>query len=156
MSALSPIADTLEIAARYGQCFPIVHPPRARYFCPTSIGSSSSGVARVSFQRLRKPNSAITPTISTICSSVQCLRSATSISSVTALGHGGSRNSKIERRALGGAIERVCLVLPDRGEFLVFDTEVKRPSGSMGHAISAPYRAARDMRYDALEAAIDL
>ena len=54
---------------------------------PTRIGSSSSGVASVSFHRLRKPNSEITPTISTICSSVQYLRSSANIASVTALTH---------------------------------------------------------------------
>src|ERR1700730_15872463 len=48
-------------------CFPTFQPPRARYFSATSIGSSSKGVAIVSFQRLRNPNSEITPTISTIC-----------------------------------------------------------------------------------------
>jgi hypothetical protein len=31
-----------------------LQPPRLRYFCPTSLCSSSSGVAIVSFQRLRK------------------------------------------------------------------------------------------------------
>jgi hypothetical protein len=60
-----------------------LQPPRLRYFCPTSLCSSSSGVAIVSFQRLRKPNSAITPTISAIRSSVQCLRNSANISSVT-------------------------------------------------------------------------
>src|SRR5262249_27091646 len=68
------------------RCLPGVHPREARYFSPTARGSSSSGVPIVSFQRLRKPNTAITPTISTICSSVQCLRSSVNISSVTAFG----------------------------------------------------------------------
>jgi len=40
----------------------------------------------VSFQRLRKPNSATTPTISTIWLSVQCRFSFAKESSVTALG----------------------------------------------------------------------
>jgi precorrin-6B methylase 1 len=50
------------------------------------FGSASSGVAIVSFQRLRKPNVAIVPTISTICSSVQRLRICANISSVTSFG----------------------------------------------------------------------
>ena len=40
----------------------------------------------VSFQRLRKPNSETTPTISTTCPSSQCLRSSANIASVTSFG----------------------------------------------------------------------
>src|SRR5262249_61040128 len=75
-------------------CFPIPQPPRARYFSPTSMGSSSNGVAIVSFHRLRNPNSEITPTISTICSSVQCLRNSANMSSVTALGTDAAATAK--------------------------------------------------------------
>ena len=55
---------------------------------------ASSGVAIVSFQRLRKPNSAITPTISTICSSVQYLRSSANMASVTAFGTDAAASAK--------------------------------------------------------------
>ncbi|MBY0267162.1 MAG: ankyrin repeat domain-containing protein [Burkholderiales bacterium] len=47
-------------------CLPMFQPSLARCLSPTSTGSSSSGVAIESFQRLRKPNIATQPTISTI------------------------------------------------------------------------------------------
>ena len=51
-------------------CLPTLQPCCARFFSANSIGSSSSAVASVSFQRLRKPNMEITATISTIWYSV--------------------------------------------------------------------------------------
>src|SRR5262249_10169957 len=54
------------------------------------------------------------------------------------IGHRGSRNSKIERHALGGTIQRACRVFPHRGELLVLNAEVKRSSGGVSHAILAP------------------
>src|SRR5262245_39974254 len=108
----------------------------------------------VSFQRLRKPNSDITPTISTICSSVQCLRSSANISSVTALGTEAAARAK-SSVAFRSAIKRVRLILPDRRELFVFDAEVQGAAGGVRHAILASRGAARHVRDDALEAAID-
>src|SRR3972149_4650190 len=64
----------------------MLQPRFASSLSPTSIGSSSSGVAMVSFQRLRKPNAAMTPTSSTICSSLQYFFSSVNISSLAAFG----------------------------------------------------------------------
>jgi hypothetical protein len=43
-------------------------------------------VSIASFQRFRKPNSAITPVMSTISPSSQCVRGAAAIAGVTAFG----------------------------------------------------------------------
>src|SRR5712671_3075253 len=52
--------------ARQPACLPTVQPFSARKRLPASIGDDSSSVAIVSLNRLRKPNSAITATMSTI------------------------------------------------------------------------------------------
>src|SRR6266705_2362781 len=75
-------------------CLPTFQPCEARYFSPAAMGSGSSGVPMVSFQRLRKPKYATTAAISTIWFSDQCLRIWANISSVTSFGTEAAANAK--------------------------------------------------------------
>src|SRR5262249_16997846 len=65
------------------------------------------------------------------------------------------REGKIKRCPFRSAIKRVRLILPDRRELFVFDAEVQGAAGGVRHAILASRGAARHVRDDALEAAID-
>jgi len=76
------------------RCFSPLRACNAGCRSPTWVGSASSGVANVSFQRLRKPNTAIVATISTICVSFQRLRSPANISSVTSFGTEAAASAK--------------------------------------------------------------
>lgn len=55
------------------RCFPFSQPCLPRYCSPLSMAPSSIEVPIESFQRLRYPKSDITPSISTISPSSQCL-----------------------------------------------------------------------------------
>src|SRR6267143_663118 len=71
---------------------------------------------------------------------------------------GGERGDdrKIERDALAFGKERASTELPHGGELLLVDAEMQRALGGVRHAVLAAGGTARDVRDEALDAAVDL
>ena len=110
----------------------------------------------VAFQRLTKPVAAITATISTICASLQCLRSSSEHRVGDGVRHGAGGGADLERRLLGRAEQRARRRVRDGRELLGADAEMQRAARRMRHRIDVACCAACNMGDQPLQTTVDL